>query len=359
MTLIQRACAAFVLGSAAWSTAQAFDGWRELDSTPIPSKGGSWDYVAVDAQRGRLFIGHRKEGLQVFDVAKRQLLRTIDGTVAASSNGAALIPEFDLGVSYNENGTLTPFKLSTLEAGAPIKLGDALDSAHYDPVSKRLVVNMAPNKTGGTDLIVLEVPALKSIGSIPVSSRKPEHAEADDRGFMYMAARDESKVYKLDVANMKVAAVYPTPGCGQTNGLAMDTVNRRVFLGCRGDNRLKPSFAVMNADTGAIVFTHEIGGGNDDVLFDPALKRIFVTGGLNAALHVFEQVGPDAYKPVEVLGTRSGARVMTYDPKAQRLYSVTAEGSADFGQKINTVVSPYYANRFFPDTFTVLTYGKR
>lgn len=340
------------------TSAIAFDGWRLENATTISGKGAGWDYVSLDAAANRVFIGHRKEGLQVFDIATRKLVKVIGTTASDSSNGATIIPEFDLGVSYNENGTVTPFALSTLEAKPSIKLADELDSAHYDPASRRLVINMAAGKDG-TELLVLDVPSLKVAGSIKVSTRKPEHAEADGKGNFYLTARDENKVYRLDTKAMKVTAEWPTPGCANTNGLALDAANRRIFLGCRGNASVKPSFTVMNADTGAVVFTDEIGGGNDGVIFDASLKRVFLANGVHAILNIYEQVNADTYKQVEALGTQAGVRTMAMHPGTKKIYAVTAEGSADYSKKITTSVSPYYANTFFPDTFVVLTYSRR
>lgn len=337
--------------------AQAFDGWKLENATAIPGKNSAWDYVSLDAMANHLFIGRRGNGLQVFDIASGKVIKTIANTAANSSNGAALIPEFDLGLSYNENGTLTPFKLSTLEAQADIKLGDELDSAHYDPASKRLVVNMAAG-ADGTELVVLQLPGLQKVGSIKVSTKKPEHAEADGRGNFFMASRDENAVYRLNIQDLTVSAKWPTPGCAQTNGLALDAAHGRIFLGCRGSATVKPSFAVMNAETGAILYTAEVGGGNDDVVYDADLKRVFLANGVNAVMNVFEQVDADTYKPSEALGTQAGVRTMAMHPKSKKLYAVTAEGSADYSKKITTSVSPYYANTFFADRFFVLTYGK-
>lgn len=347
----------FAITSAVCGNGYAFDGWKLEDSTAIPGKNSAWDYVSLDASHNRLFIGRRGNGLQVYDLATKKVIRTIANTAANSSNGAALIPAFDLGLSYNENGTLTPFKLSTLEAAADIKLGEELDSAHYDPATQRVVVNMASGKDG-TTLVVLQLPGLQVVGNIQVSTKKPEHAEADGKGNFYLASRDENSVYRLNTQDLAVTAKWPTPGCAQTNGLALDAANGRIFVGCRGSATTKPSFAVLNAETGAVIYTAEIGGGNDDVVFDAELKRIFLVNGVNAVLNVFEQVDADTYKPLEALGTQAGVRTMAMHPKTKKLYAVTAEGSADYAKKITTSVSPYYANTFFPDRFFVLTYGK-
>ena len=337
--------------------ASAYDGWHLERSTIIEGKGAAWDYITLDATRRRLFIGHRKEGLQVFDLDAGILVTTIPGTPAASSNGAVLIPEFDLGLSNNENGTLTPFRLSTLEAQPAIKLGAELDTSHYDSFHKRLVVNMAAG-ADGTDAIVLAIPSLAQVGTIRLATRKMEGADGDGIGNFFVAARDVNTVFRLDIVAGKVTAEWPTPGCAQTNSLTIDRVNKRIFLGCRGSETVKPSFAVMDAGSGVILYTAEIGGGNDSIVYDADLKRIFLANGVGAMLNVFEQVSADVYRPVEALGTSSGVRALAIDPTHKKLYSVVAEGAADMAKKIVTTVSPFYANSFFPNTFRVLTFSR-
>jgi DNA-binding beta-propeller fold protein YncE len=353
-TLIAGACALLTSVSTA---ALAFDGWKLESATTIEGKGSAWDYLALDQASSRLYIGHRKEGLQVYDTSAKKLIKTVDKTTTQSSNGATLMPEFDLGISNNEDGSVTPFKMSTLEARDPIKLGEELDTSHYDPVTKRILVNMASGKEG-TDLVVLQAPGLEKVGVIPVKTKKPEHAEADGKGNLYMASRDLDLVYKFDMKTMKIAAEWPTPGCAATNSIALDLANSRIFLACRGSDKVKPSFAVMDMDGGKVIFAAEIGGGNDGIVYDAELKRIFMTNGVNAIMNIFEQVDANTYKQSEALGTHAGVRSLAMDSKTKKLYAVTAKASADFTKKVTTSVSPYYANTFFPNTFKVLVYSK-
>jgi hypothetical protein len=324
----------------AMQPASAFDGWR-LRDTQMP----------------RLFIGHRKEGLRVYDLKSKAVVKVIEGTDRNSSNGVTFASDLDLGISNNEDGTITPFRLSTLEASTPIKLSHELDNSHYDPATKRLIVNVAAGKDG-TDLVVLDVPSFKIAGTIKVPTVKPEHADVDGAGTMFLAGRDTDAVYRIDTRSMKLTATWPTPGCAKTNSMVYDHANKRILLGCRGSETTKPSLAVMNAETGNIVHTSEIGGGVDGIAYDPRTKRIFLSCGVNAVINIFEQVSADSYRPIEALGTQAGARTLAYNPKTEELYSVVAEGSADFAKKITTSVAPFYANTFFKDTFKVLTYSR-
>lgn len=337
----------------------AFDGWHIERAVPIPGEGSSWDYLALDQQRNRLFIGHRAEGLKVFDLAANTLLRVIDHTKVGSSNGATLMPEFDIGVSNNQDGTITPFKLSTLEARAPIKLGAGLDTSHYDTATQRLIVNMDAEKDGNAELVVLQLPALSVVDRIAIPSKKPEHADSDGKGNFFLAARDVDKVFRLDLRRLKITATWSTPGCGQTNGLAIDVANDRLFLGCRGRGETKPSFAVMNASSGAIIYVSEIGGGNDGLIYDRETKRIFLSNSVHAVLNVFEQVDANTYKPLEAMGTRANVRTIAMNSGNKKIYSFAAQGSADYSKPVSASVSPFYANTFFAGTFEVLTFARR
>ena len=337
--------------------ALAFDGYRQIDATMIPSNGASWDYLRIDAGRQHIYIGHRKEGLQVFDIKSKKLIRTIAKT--DGSNSGTLIQDMDLGVSNNEIGSITPFKISTGEPlSDPIKVGEELDDSFYDPLTKRLMVT-ASTKEEGNFVAFFEMPSMKLLGKVKSSSKRLDGAVVDDKSSLFIVARDLAKMIKIDVKEMKVVAEWDIEKCQTASGVAMDLANRRLFIGCRGKlPAVIPIMAVVDADNGKTVYTAEIGRQNDGVTFDPETKRVFVPNGIDAVTVIFEQVDKDTYKPIEAMSTRPGVRSFAYDQKTKRLYAVTAEGSADFSKKVNTAVGPFYPNMLFPDTFVLLTYGR-
>jgi hypothetical protein len=354
--ILRRSLLVAAVAAGLTSNVQAFDGYRLIEATSIPSNGASWDYVRLDAARQHLYIGHRKESLQVFDIASKKVIRTVPKS--EGSNSATLIFDQDLGISNNETGSLTPFKISTGEAlSDPVKVGEEVDDSFYDPVTKRLFASVATKE--GPVLAVFELPTLKPIGMIKTSSKRLDGAVMDGKGNLFINARDLAKVIKIDTKEMKVAAEWDIEKCATASGIAMDTSNNRLFIGCRGKlPAVVPVMAVVDAESGKTVFTGEIGRQNDGMVYDAETKRIFTGNGVDAVLVIFEQVDKDTYKPVEALQTRPGVRTLALDPKSKRLYSVTAEGSADFGKKVNSAVGPFYPNTFFPNTFQVLTFGK-
>jgi DNA-binding beta-propeller fold protein YncE len=146
--------------------------------------------------------------------------------------------------------------------------------------------------------------------------------------------------------------------CGKPTGVATDPVNHRVFITCRGREPIKPAFVVLDAANGAKVFSVEIGGGSDSLIYDAPTKRLYSANGVNANLSVIEQVDENNYKLVEHLGTEAWVRTMAMDHATGHLFAQTASGASDASKKILTAVSPYYINTIFPNTYRVLTYGK-
>jgi DNA-binding beta-propeller fold protein YncE len=349
-----------LVGSAALLGAgpvQAFDGWRQESATILEGKPSAFDYIGLDRGANRLFLGHRKAGLQIFDPVGRKLIATLGDTAAHSSDGATLMPEFDLGISNNEDGTLTPFKLSTLEAQPSVKVSEELDTSHYDPATKRVFVNAASGPAG-QDIVILDAPSLKLASTLHMASKKLEGADADGKGGLYLAEQDLGKIARIDAKAMTLAGEWPTPGCEKPTAVAVNAADNRLYLACRKGAATKPAFLVLDLDTGGVIYSAEIGDGVDGLIYDAGMKRIFMACGLSATLHVFEIDGPDAYKPVETLTTRQWIKVLALDPERGKLYSMAAEGSADAGKKINANVSPFYPNTVFPNTFTVFSYSK-
>ncbi len=331
------------------TAASAAPFYRLESATTLKGKSPDWDYVALDATRPYLFIGRRGDGAAVFDLAAKKVLKTLDQSEGAGA--IRLVPEFDLGYTANEDGTSTMFKLSTLKTLKRVAFGKDCDSVFYDPKSKQLVFTMGDSEA----LAFMDAKTGSVGGTLKMDSHKLDGSAPDGQGNMFVAERDKNRVAKIDVAQRKLLAEWPTEGCVQPTGLDYDPASKRIFVGCRGD---KPVLAVLDADSGKVATTLPIGHGVDGVVFDAATRQIYTSNGVDANLVVYAQADADHYKLVEAATTRPYARTMALDAKTKKVYVVTAEGVADPSKKINTAVTAFYPNTYYDDTFTVLTYSR-
>jgi DNA-binding beta-propeller fold protein YncE len=343
------ACAA--LGIAAFAAAAQAQQFYHLESAvPLKAAAPDWDYVTLDPTRGYLFIGRRGDGVTVFDVHTKKVVRNIDKSEDA--NAVALIPEFDRGYTINGDGTTTIFQLSTLKTIDRAKVGEDADSAFYDPATKQLAFTMGDSKK----IAFVDAKTGKVVGELPMDSKKLDGTVPDGEGNMFMALRDKNAVAKIDAKERKLVGDWKTAPCEEPTGIAFDKANKRLFVGCRGKN---PVLAVLDSDSGKVITTLDIGRGNDGVIYDSATHKVYTSNGIDGNLVIYDQVNADTYKLAEATTTRPYARTMAFDPKTKKIYLVTAEGTADPSKKINKAVAPFYPNHYFADTFTVLTYSPK
>jgi hypothetical protein len=343
-TLLKLTAAAIALTATSLG-AQAFH--RLESAVMLKSAAPDWDYVTLDPARGYLFIGRRGEGVVVYDVKTKKVIRTLDKTDDA--NAITLVPEFDRGYTTNGDGSTTAFQLSTLKTLDRIKFGADADSGFYDPVTKQIAFTMGDSKA----IAFVDAKTGKVLDSLKMDSKKLDGTAPDGEGNLLMALRDRNAVVKIDVANRKVTGEWKTEGCEEPTGLAYDRGNKRILVGCRGKS---PVLAVLDAESGKVVATVPIGRGNDGVIYDAETHKVYTSNGVDANLVIYDQADANTYKLVEATTTRPYARTMALDPKTKKVYMVTAEGTADPSKKINTGVATFYPNRYHPDTFTVLTF---
>jgi len=91
---------------------------------------------------------------------------------------------------------------------------------------------------------------------------------------MYVSLRAHHEVGVVDMATRRVVARWPIPGASTANSLVLDEANHRVFVA----TRKPPKFLVFDTDTGKVVASLPCAPLHDDMWFDAAHKRIYVTG---------------------------------------------------------------------------------
>src|ERR1700730_1207204 len=344
--------AALTVAASAATAASPRPFYRLESAVILKSEAPHWDYVTFEPGRSYLYIARREDGVTVYDAAARKVIRNIENS--SQANATTLVPELDRGYTTNEDGSTTVFELSSLKTLYRIKFAESADSAVYEPVSRQLAFTVGDSK----EIIFLDPRTNAIVGKLVLDSAKLEHPTADGQGNVFVAQRDRDSVLRIDARLRKSTAQWKTGGCEEPNGIAFDRLHKRLFLGCRGKGR-NPVLAVMDSESGRVIATPEIGRGNDGVVYDVETGKIYTSNGVDGNLVVIDQVDADTYKLAEAVTTRPYARTMALDPKTKKVYLITAEGTVDPTKKINRAVAPFYPNKYFRDTFTLLTLSPR
>jgi len=331
-----------VRNASAYMSAPGPSGYHLLKKIPLGGEGG-WDYVAFDSPTRRLFISR---GLKVV------VVNVDTGTVAGEIpntegvHGIAFAPELDRGFTSNGHAnTITIFDLQSLQVIGSAKTGMNPDAVVYDPATKRVFTMNGQSN----DSTAIDAATGKVLATIPVTG-KPEFAVADGAGHVYVNIEDKSEELQIDTQNLKVTAQWPLAPCQEPSGLAIDIAHRRLFAGCQNQ-----MMAVMDADSGKVVATPEIGIGVDANAFDPGTGFAFASNGRSGTLTVVHEDEPDKFSVVENVATQRGARTMALDTKSHEVYLVTAD-FAPAPPSANE--NPRPRMMAVPGTFVVLIYAK-
>jgi YVTN family beta-propeller protein len=270
-----------------------------------------WDYTALDAQRGRLFVT-RGDHVQVLDAATGKVVGEIAGT--AGVHGVAIAQDLKLGFTSNGRAdSVTVFDLDTLQVKRTLPVtGTGPDAILYDPATHKLYTFNGKS----ADVSVFDAATGKALATIAVGGT-PEFAVSDGKR-VYLNIEDKGELVAIDAAADRVLARWPLAGCEAPSGLALDAAHGRLFSVC--SNR---TMAVTDSATGKQVARVAIGGHPDAAFYDPASATVFSSNG-EGTLSVVRQLDADHYAAADTVPTLKGARTMAFDPASRRVFLPTA-----------------------------------
>ena len=308
------------------SAAPQDSGYRVIRTIHLGGE-GNWDYVTVDADARRVYIP-RSTHIMVIDEDSGRVVGDIAGMNGL--HGVAVVPEFNrafvTGNKTEQEGTIYIFDLKTLKLTSSIKSNSIdTDSLIYDPLTKHVFVNNGD----GMNLTVVDAATEKVVGTMAYNAN-PEAAVSDGKGSIFQDLEDKRSVIEYDAKTLTVKNKWPTGPCVSPVGMAMDSVHRRLYVGCRGEGNVPGVLIVMNADNGKVLTSLPIGIGVDGNVFDPETGDIFATcrdsgDGKTGATYVFHADSPDKISLVATVKTIYGARTVALDPKTHHIFSIGTE----------------------------------
>ncbi len=285
----------------------------------LPDVRGRIDHMSVDPGRRRLFVAALgNDTVEVVDLAAARRVETLRGL--AEPQGVLVVPDLNrLVVANGRDGTVRIFDATSFAPVRSVPVGDDADNLRLDPDTGQAWVGYGSGGLKSIDVkdgtVAIEVP----LGAHPESFRLEHHGT---RAFVNVP--EARVVAVVDRRRGSVLARWKTDGATSNFPMALDEADKRVFVVCRTPPRL----LVLDSESGAVGAVLPTGGDSDDVFYDAATRRVYVSGGEGAVV-VYQQRDSDRYEQVARVPTEKGARTSFFSPELERLYvAVRQNGGA-------------------------------
>ena len=276
----------------------------------LPGVEGRIDHLAADPAAQRLYLAALGNNtVEVLDVKSNTHLKSLPGfrepqgiAVVQDARAVAVANGQGEGVQFIDAGDFHPTRV--------VRLGDDADNVRYDAAAHRVFVGF-----GGGALASINPADGKLLGQAKLAGH-PESFQLERSGSrIFVNVPDANQIVVVERAGMTVAATWPVVTAHANYPMALDEPNHRLFIGCR-----RPATVlVYDTTTGRQTGAFDIVGDTDDLFFDAARKRLYVSGG-EGFVDVFQEQDAGRFTRVAHVATAAGARTSLFVPDQSRLY---------------------------------------
>ena len=277
---------------------------------------GNFDHFEVDLKRNRLFATAEDfQSVLVFDIATGRLLQTINGILRPH----AVLYRADIDRIYVTDGGDGSIKVydgeSYRQLGHIALLKDA-DSVGFDISRHYLYVDNGGKEVGQRDsmLSAIDTATGAKLADMSVEGDTLEAMALDNyRPHIYLNDEATNQVVVIDRFRNRVIAKWPVTMGKQNVAMALDEFRQRLFIGCRSGQ-----IVVLDSNTGKQLQALPITAGIDDLIYDPATRRIYAAAG--GVIDAYEQTDLDHYVSRGSVVTGPRARTAKLVPQLNRLF---------------------------------------
>jgi DNA-binding beta-propeller fold protein YncE len=280
----------------------------------------------------------------VLDLETEKVVGEISDTPGV--HGIAFVADLNRGFTSNGgDSSVTAFDTKTLKTLGKVKAEGRPDIIYFEPVSRRVFTfNHGSNNTTAID-----PDELKTVGTLALGG-VPELAVSDEKGHIFVNLENTSEILEFDARTLQILNRYPLAPGAEPTGLAFDREHRRLFSTC-ANRRL----VVMDADSGKVIQTVEIGPGPDGCIFDARRGLVFSSNGDDGTISVVREETPGKFEVVKTIKTQVSAKTIAMDPKTHRLYLSAATADTAPAAKPATKGA---RRRYVPGSFVVVVVGE-
>jgi YVTN family beta-propeller protein len=280
-----------------------------VGTIPMAGVEGRIDHMAADPDGRRLFVAALgSDMVEEIDTERRKVVGTIRGI--KEPQGIYYIAKSKrLAVASGGDGNVRIYDQDSRVVGTVDSLEDA-DNVRYDSASNLLYVGY-----GQGALAIIDPAKAVKLAEIPLDGH-PESFQLEakgDRIFVNVPTAGEIEV--VDRRKRSVLAKWRLTTTAANFPITLDEANERLFVGCREP----ASLLVLNAVSGEAVAKLRACGDTDDLFYDSANRKIYLSGGAGC-VSVLDQADSNSYESLRTIATPSGARTSLFVATSRILY---------------------------------------
>ena len=297
-------------------------------SIDLPAVEGRIDHLTLDAARHQLFVAALGNNtVEVLDLDKGVRTHSLPGF--PEPQGIVALPDLNLvAVANGQAGDLRLVDMATREIRKTIPLSEDADNVRYDAVVKRIYVAHGSGAISAVDAVSGRV-----LGGVRLGGH-PESFQLERAGARVFAnVPDAKQIAVIDRQTMKVVTTWAVTGAEANYPMALDEDGHRLFVGCRRPAKV----LVFDTSSGRQIGAFDISGDTDDLFYDAARKRLYISCG-DGFLDVFQQQDLGRFARIAQVATAAGARTSLFVPEQHRLYlAVPHRGDQKAGIRVYDV----------------------
>jgi DNA-binding beta-propeller fold protein YncE len=296
----------------------------QIGSTPLPEvTGGDFDHFAVDLRHHRLYVAAEVyASIEVFDLETGKHLLSARGVVKSPRKIVFLEDQNQLLVADAGSASCKFLDGTDLHLIKNVALDPGPDAGVYAPQSRIFYIGNGGRaaKTDFSYVSMISVDKQQVIGRIRVEAATLKTLVIDPKTQkLYVTMRDKNQVGVVNLEKKAVEQTWSSPELHVDSAMAYDPIHKRIFVGDRNPGKL----VVLDAGNGHVIEKLDIGNVSDDMTYDSAHHRIYVSSA--DGVDVVAQDSPDHYRVVQHVDT-FGGKTSIYVPSLECFFVVHTKG---------------------------------
>jgi len=266
-----------------------------------------WRVLTVDESTHQLYAV-TASNVYVVDLNQGQVVKQFTNIVDVHAF-AVVSKEHQAFYLQGQEPKLKIVNLNTFKKMSEVKTGSQPGPMLIEPVGISYVFN-----TGDNTVTAFEADDGDLMGNTPLPGT-PRSAALDPRSHrIFIAIEDKGMVAVMNPARRNEITSWPIAPGEKPAGIALESPFARLLVGCNNGKLM-----MLDSNNGKVIDTADVNAGADTVLYDTALKEIFVSGD-KGTISIVHLDSPQKLALGQTLNPPSGVECMALDAKAHKLY---------------------------------------